>query len=125
MKGKTSIKKVLPAIWNNHHYLHAIPHFSKYAEVDLNNMVIDPYDKLADLIKNIEDLEEENFTAMEAVKGGTAAMRAYQRLKFDETLTTKQKQELKVNLLEYCKLDTMAMVIIYEHWRRLTSKSYE
>ena len=125
MKGKTSIKKVLPAIWNNHHYLHAIPHFSKYAEVDLNNMVIDPYDKLADLIKNIEDLEEENFTAMEAVKGGTAAMRAYQRLKFDETLTTKQKQELKENLLEYCKLDTMAMVIIYEHWRRLTSKSYE
>lgn len=125
MKGKTSIKKVLPSIWNNHHYLHAIPHFSKYAEVDLDNLVIDPYDKLADLIKNIEDLEEDNYTAMETVKGGTAAMRAYQRLKFDETLTTKQKQELKENLLEYCKLDTMAMVIIYEHWRNLVLNVHE
>jgi len=31
MKGKTSIKKVLPAIWNNNTYLHAIPWFKRYS----------------------------------------------------------------------------------------------
>jgi hypothetical protein len=119
MKGRTSIKKVLPAIWNNHTYLHGIPHFSPYAEVDINNMVIDPYDKLSELIKNSDD-SEETYGELEDVKGGTAAMRAYQRIRFDQSLTIEQRSELKKRLLEYCKLDTMAMVIIYEHWKNLT-----
>ena len=52
----------------------------------------------------------------DAVAGGTDAMRAYQRIRFDETLTPIQKDEIKRQLLEYCKLDTMAMVIIAHHW---------
>ncbi len=119
MKGKTSIKKVLPAIWNNFRTLHEIPWFAKYSSTDLNNLVIDPYDKLSELVA--EDDQEEVITyGVDPVKGGTAAMRAYQRIRFDSSLSTAQKEELKKRLLEYCKLDTMAMVIIWEHWKNLT-----
>ena len=50
------------------------------------------------------------------VSEGTAAMRAYQRIRFDDTLSAAQKDELCFQLLQYCKLDTMAMVIIAHHW---------
>ncbi len=52
----------------------------------------------------------------DVVKGGTAAMRAYYRIRFDDELSLQQKEELKRQLLQYCKLDTMAMVIIAYHW---------
>ena len=108
MKGKTSIKKVLPAIWNHFPYLHQIPFFKDYSAKDFEGGIIDPYDTLkADLI--ITDEEE-------VVAGGTDAMRAYQRIRFDETITPAQKDEIKRQLMEYCKLDTMAMVIIAHHW---------
>lgn len=109
MKGKTSIKKVLPAIWNNNNYLHAIPYFNKYAATDFAGGIIDPYDTLTVGI-DFENTDEE------VVKGGTAAMRAYNRILFDNSIDGNQKSELKHQLLKYCELDTMAMVIIAYHW---------
>ena len=108
MKGKTSIKKVLPAIWNNFPFLHDVPFFKEYSAIDFEGGIIDPYDTLkADQSQIDED---------DAVAGGTEAMRAYQRIRFDDTLDINQKNEIKRQLLEYCKLDTMAMVIIAHHW---------
>lgn len=109
MKGKTSIKKVLPAIWSHNTYLHKIPHFKAYAPETFISGVIDPYDTLTTGANN-EELEED------AVSEGTAAMRAYHRIRFDNTLNQAQKEELRNQLLQYCKLDTMAMVIIAHHW---------
>jgi hypothetical protein len=109
MKGKTSIKKVLPAIWSNFTYLHDVPHFKQYAPENFISGKIDPYDQLSSGISD-EDWEGE------VVNGGTAAMRAYQRIRFDESLTKIQRDDLRNQLLEYCKLDTMAMVIIAHHW---------
>ena len=109
MKGKTSIKKVLPAIWNNNSYLHSVPYFSQYAAKDFTGGIIDPYDTLT------SDIDFEN-TDEEVVKGGTAAMRAYYRILFDNSISNEQKNELKNQLLRYCELDTMAMVIISYHW---------
>jgi len=109
MKGRTSIKKVLPAVWSHHNYLHQIDHFKKYAPERFLNGILDPYDTLR---SNINDDE----LGDDVVNEGTAAMRAYQRIRFDDTLTTSQKEELRSQLLEYCKLDTMAMVIIAHHW---------
>jgi hypothetical protein len=43
-------------------------------------------------------------------------MRAYQRIRFDDSLSGVQKDEIRRQLLQYCKLDTMAMVIIANHW---------
>jgi hypothetical protein len=109
MKGRTSIKKVLPAIWSHFSYLHQVDYFKNYAPDKFISGIIDPYDMLTSGI-NIDEWDDE------IVSGGTAAMRAYFRIRFDETLTIKQKDELRYQLLQYCKLDTMAMVIIAHHW---------
>ncbi len=108
MKGRTSIKKVLPAIWNNHTYLHQVPFFKSYSATDFEGGIVDPYDTLK---ADTTQIDEEN-----AVAGGTDAMRAFQRIRFDDSLNQSQKDEIKRQLLEYCKLDTMAMVIIAHHW---------
>jgi hypothetical protein len=109
MKGKTSIKKVLPAIWSHHTYLHEVEHFKDYVPDAFLGGIIDPYDLLTSGLNN-EEWDEE------VVSGGTAAMRAYHRIRFDDSLTITQKDELRYQLLQYCKLDTMAMVIIAHHW---------
>jgi Domain of unknown function(DUF2779) len=108
MKGRTSIKVVLPAIWNNFPYLHEVPYFKTYSAKDLDGFVIDPYDTLA--TQTTSNGEED------VVAEGTAAMRAYYRIRFDSTLSGQQREELIRQLLAYCKLDTMAMVIIAHHW---------
>lgn len=106
MNGKTSIKKVLPAIWNNNPYLHAIPWFEQYVPAD--EAKLNPYDTLAPIIG---ELEKE-----EVVKDGTGAMRAYNEIMFGATTNTERRQQLIKLLLQYCELDTMAMVIIWKYW---------
>jgi len=108
MKGRTSIKKVLPAIWNHNPYLHNVSYFKNYSARDLLGAVIDPYDTLVAISE--EDAEDD------VVNGGTDAMRAYQRIRFDDSISDSQREEIKNQLLNYCKLDTMAMVIIAHHW---------
>jgi hypothetical protein len=108
MKGRTSIKRVLPAIWGHFPYLHEIPHFKNYAPEKLEAGIADPYDTL---IAGIGITDNDN----EVVKGGTDAMRAYQRLS-NEEMSEEHREEIIRQLLEYCKLDTMAMVIIAHHW---------
>jgi hypothetical protein len=109
MKGKTSIKKVLPAVWSHHSYLHQVEHFKDYVPDKFLGGILDPYDTLTSGLNEV-DWDDD------VVSGGTAAMRAYHRIRFDETLTNEQKNELRFQLLQYCKLDTMAMVIIAYHW---------
>ena len=107
MKGKTSIKKVLPAIWNNNPYLHSIPWFKKYAPD--SGAGLNPYDSLSPVINALENEE--------VVKDGTGAMRAYHELMFGpESQNPERKAQLVKLLLQYCELDTMAMVIIWRYW---------
>jgi hypothetical protein len=107
MKGRTSIKKVLPAIWNNNPYLHSIPWFKKY--VSESGSGLNPYDSLAPIISELENEE--------VVKDGTGAMRAYQELMFGAPAENKERREqLKQLLLQYCELDSMAMIIIWRYW---------
>ena len=107
MKGKTSIKSVLPAIWKNNTYLHSIPWFKKYAPDTEGNL--NPYDTL----KPIQGSQESN----EVIKLGTDAMRAYHELMFGYfSNNIQRREEIKYLLLQYCELDTMAMVIIWKYW---------
>ncbi len=107
MKGKTSIKKVLPAIWNNNAYLHSILWFKKYVSDSVSRL--NPYDALAPVIGELENEE--------VVKDGIGAMRAYHELMFGTLAENKERREqLKQLLLQYCELDTMAMVIIWKYW---------
>ena len=51
------------------------------------------------------------------VKDGTGAMRAYHELMFgEESQNPERKAQLVKLLLQYCELDTMAMVIIWKYW---------
>jgi hypothetical protein len=107
MKGKTSIKKVLPAIWNNNPYLHTIPWFNKYFSDSGSSL--NPYDTLAPVIGELENEE--------VVKDGTGAMRAYHDLMFGvDSENNERREQLIQLLLQYCELDTMAMVIIWKYW---------
>ena len=109
MKGQTSIKKVLPAIWNNNPYLHDIEFLREYVLKDASGQIVNPYKTLKGNFDLLSDDEE-------AVNEGTAAMKAYSDIRFDDTLSIEGKEELRRQLLQYCKLDTMAMVIIARHW---------
>ena len=53
---------------------------------------------------------------------GGAAMMAYARMQFGE-MTDFERESYKNALLRYCELDTLAMVMIYEHWKSIVNDS--
>lgn len=115
MGGRTSIKKVLPAIWNNNPSLHERPEFRDYVR-HIDGVVQDPYKALEPI--NLEGVEF-------AVREGTAAMLAYQDLLYGRGRgNAENKRKLKEALLQYCALDTLSMVVIWEYWReRISTRS--
>ena len=52
-----------------------------------------------------------------AISEGGAAATAYARLKF-ETLSPESRVKLERALLRYCELDTLAMVMVVQGWRK-------
>ena len=115
MKGKTSIKKVLPAVL----YENSSTRISRWLKEfdskfsllnEEDGRITDPYAQLPPL--DIFDQGEKY------LKDGGGAMAAYQDILFG--LRKNDAESLKAyekGLLNYCKLDTLAMVIIWEHWR--------
>jgi hypothetical protein len=118
MKGRTSLKCVLPAVWKTNSYLHEIPYFKEYYR-DLDGKTLSPYDVLPQL--QIGD-------RIQVVNEGAGAMLAYQDLMFGENRdlgcdlgldNQEMRSQWKELLYQYCRLDTMAMVIIWTHWQNL------
>jgi hypothetical protein len=111
MGGRTSIKVVLPAVWENNSTLWQYPYFSKYHCVGSDGHVQDPYKTLVALPLGGHDDD------LEMVQEGTAAIRAYQDLVFGRGAENSEaKEALRRLLLQYCELDTAAMVMIWMHW---------
>ena len=76
---------------------------------------MNPYDTLAPLPFGNPD--EENTD--EVVTEGTGAMRAYQEMLYGVSRSNHDvKQQRRRLLLQYCELDTAAMVIVWRHWTR-------
>ena len=51
------------------------------------------------------------------VRDGTGAMRAYQDMLYGLRRTDERyRAAFKDTLLQYCKLDTLAMVMVWVHW---------
>lgn len=113
MKGRTSIKKVLDAAWQTNPALRdRFPSYVKYE----NGELLSPYKSLPPLIIDGRDV---------SVREGTGAITAYQAMLYGP-----QKSDLTIRdrwkhlLLQYCELDTLAMVMIYWHWKeRLCQKT--
>ena len=92
-----------------------------WVQFDASGRVQDPYKNLPDLYEGYsnEELDElELFSDETQLNNGGAAMTAYARMQFAE-MSDIERQELKKALLQYCELDTLAMVMIYEGWRDL------
>lgn len=109
MGGSNSIKAVLDAIWRTSAAVR---------------------DRFAELTRRAADPERGPYAALpsaliageeEGVREGTGAMRAYFRMAYGEERDDPEAVSTWSRLLrEYCELDTLAMVLIWEHWRRIT-----
>ncbi len=106
MKGRTSIKKVLDAIWQTDPILRS--RFPSYVKEE-NGELLSPHKSLPPLVIEGRDV---------FVNEGTGAITAYQSMLYGP-----QKSDMSIRdqwkrlLLQYCELDTLAMVMIYWHWR--------
>jgi hypothetical protein len=132
-KGRTSIKKVLPAVMATSDYLkkkYSLPIYGREIaslnfpegfvwHEEINGSLRDPYERLKTLaLEMLGDEAEDVFNAPEDVEiaeGGAAAM-AYARLQFED-LNPENRSRIENALLRYCELDTFAMVLIVEAWR--------
>jgi hypothetical protein len=129
-KGSNSIKYVLPAILQTSEFLQ-----NKYrkpiSDINLTSLnlqnnhvwlkfngeeVINPYKTLPPLFKNwsVDDLDE-RVSDLENIDNGGAALVAYSRLQFED-MSDKERNEITTALLKYCELDTLAMVMLVEHF---------
>lgn len=113
MKGKTSLKYVLPAVWSSDEVLHNYEFSKKYFKQE-NGSIIDPYETLP----KIQIAEQ-----AEVVKEGTGAMMAYQEMLYGMSKNDSViRENWKALLLRYCELDTAAMVLVWKHWENLLSQ---
>lgn len=59
----------------------------------------------------------------QGVRRGTEAMVVYARL-LSEDLDDQQQEHLQEALLRYCEVDTLAMVMIFQHWKFLMEQKW-
>lgn len=133
-KGSNSIKAVLPASLKSSELLQ-----KKYANpiksinitsknfddnhiwiFKKDNEIINPYKMLPPIFEgwDVSDVEA-NVSGIENISDGGAALTAYAKLQYQDMID-KERNELTRGLLKYCELDTLAMVMIYEHLVELT-----
>ena len=107
MRGRTSIKVVLDALWKSDEHMRA--QFQEWTGL-VPDASADPYASLPAIEIN---------GLMQDVHEGTGAMRAYQEMMYGVSAhdTTARSQWAQL-LRQYCSLDTLSMVLILEHWRR-------
>lgn len=130
-KGSNSIKAVLPAVLSSSKYLQqkyskpinqisvSSRNFSKehiWLEVE-NEIVKSPYKMLPTVFEDWSDEQIENsLSEIEDIADGGAALTAYGKLQYTDMEQT-EIDELTKALLKYCELDTLAMVMIFEHFK--------
>jgi hypothetical protein len=131
--GSSSMKKFLPAVLTRSDYVRRKYSSPTYGTADMpshnfrdrrwvieyEGAPLDPY-QLLDPLFGIHEIDEA-LARLEAREGqvvanGAAAMIAYARL-LDTGRPTAEREELREQLLRYCELDTLAMVMVYEALR--------
>ena len=144
MKGRNSIKAVLPAILNSSKaiqekykepiYGDKIPSMNfkngntkAWISFNPDGTVKNPYqllDSVASFL-GVSDEELDQFDATyvqegEQIANGGAALAAYTKLQFTSETETMALAEA---LRRYCELDTMSMVFIWEYFHEMTTRS--
>jgi hypothetical protein len=132
-KGSNSIKAVLPAVLKSSDFLQA-KYSQSIGQVGVssanfssehmwlkkeNGQVVNPYKMLPPLFEGWTESElEENVSEMDGIADGGMALTAYAKLQYQD-MTDKERDEITSGLLKYCELDTLAMVMIYEHFKEI------
>jgi len=132
MGGSNSIKSVLPAIFSSSEHIK-----QRYSQVvgfghNLKDEVLwkhdpntglpfDPYKLLPDKLAGVDFNQEKMMLMDGAIQQGAAALVAYAKMQFSE-MSAKERDSLIAALLQYCELDTLAMLMIYEHWEEGQNK---
>ncbi|MBI4229103.1 MAG: DUF2779 domain-containing protein [Deltaproteobacteria bacterium] len=128
MGGSNSIKSVLSAVLTSSDFLKE--EYSKpYNSTNFKDMIwwraddesghsIVPYDLLPPLFEDVDISKSQLLFENDRISEGGAAMIAYAKMQFSE-MTDEERNAIIRGLLKYCELDTLAMVMIYEHWNFL------
>ncbi|WP_284650748.1 DUF2779 domain-containing protein [Flavobacterium terrisoli] len=132
-KGSNSIKAVLPASLGSSKFLQekyskplnqidvTSKNFSEnhiWLEIE-DSIVKNPYKMLPSLFDGWSEEDIENtLSEIENIDNGGAALTAYGKLQYTD-MEESEIAELTSALLKYCELDTLAMVMIYEHFKEL------
>lgn len=127
-RGSNSLKYVLPAILNSSEFLqnkYSKPiygseirslNFKDWTWIQFNDgAVLDPYKLLPKVFLDASDKNEDLLFDEDELNNGGLAMTAYCMMQFTE-MNQSEKQALTKALLQYCELDTFAMVLVYEYW---------
>ena len=133
-KGSNSIKHILPSVINDSSFLKSkyskpiygtnqIPSKNFINHSWLNEKELDPYKSLPPVFSNINDnyigfVNGQNLS-FNTLNDGGAAMTAYAYLQFGD-IDSNLRESIRKSLLKYCELDTMAMVMIFEHFLEKT-----
>ena len=133
MGGSNSIKAVLPAVLNSSEYLQ-----QKYSkplrEIGVSSMnfdpehlwlqvqngkVLSPYKMLPPLFADwTEEQLDATVSGMQDIADGGAALTAYGKLQYTD-MPEEERLAIKQSLLKYCELDTLAMVMIWEYFKKV------
>jgi hypothetical protein len=128
-KGSNSLKAVLPAILNSCSFLK-----EKYTQslenINLTSLnfgpnhiwlkfkdgkAVDPYKALPSIFKDWAPEKLDGIiSGLSNISDGGGALTAYSKLQFVD-MSTHERETITTSLLKYCELDTLAMVMIYEH----------
>ena len=129
MGGSNSIKKVLPAVMNGKSIKQKYSHPLSFG-TNLKGSVLyeldwdtakpkNPYSLLPSQYGDLDLNQDELIFEDAEIQEGGAALIAYAKMQFTDMSDDERKALLKA-LLQYCELDTLAMVMIYEHWVNTT-----
>jgi hypothetical protein len=131
--GSNSIKKVLPAILKSSQLIQG-KYCKTIGEIGLssknfpashvwlkqeNGTVVSPYKMLPDLFEGLSQDDIENYLSeIENIDDGGAALTAYGKIQYTD-MTEEERTIISDALKRYCELDTLAMVMIYEHLKSI------
>lgn len=109
--GRTSLKVLADAVWQSNPGLRRrLPHYVE----ETKDGVASPYQALPPLLVGGRQI-----TVSEGVGATVAYYKMMERIAANATLEATQWRRL---LHQYCELDTMAMVMVWWHWRELTGQ---
>ena len=126
--GSNSIKQVLPSILKTSSVVRN-KYSQSLSEIGISSKnfpdshvwlkeedgeIVSPYKMLPKVFGMDQDDLEEKISGIVDINDGGAALTAYGKIQYTN-MSDMERGQIATSLLKYCELDTLAMVMIYEH----------